>query len=322
MGIRKDVKKPVSGREEEKDFVIDLTGVEILPNTEKMVYAPLGIRSPGDIMGAKLETLVAGYERGAYMDTFLEIRKFILVNRTACLGFIKLSIASHIRWWIDNGRLPPEGDKKRMRAAFVEASKANTLSESYFTFATDVVKEIHGELDEDKLLEKVFLYTGEESHKVVSESGYSGTYGDGWYPALSLKDLTRLPNSGKVFYAPLELASPRTDDMQKFEELLDDFKRANYETVLEGITRILTEDRIVASCMVRLCVASQACIWYDVDARVPAFSLNDIEMVYGMLSTETTYREYLTKVLGFTHRYDDPARIKEYTWHMVNYQSE
>ncbi len=71
--------------------------------------------------------------------------------------------------------------------------------------------------------------------------------------------------------------------------------------------------------MVRLCVASQVCMWYDVDADVPPTSLNDMEMVYGMLNAPKPYRQYLIDVLRFTHRYDDISRIKEYTWHMVNY---
>ncbi len=85
------------------------------------------------------------------------------------------------------------------------------------------------------------------------------------------------------------------------------------------MTDIIARDGQVASCMVRLCVASQACIWYDLDAKVQASSLNDLQMVYGMLNTGKTYRQYLVDVLSFTHRYDDPARIKEYAWHMVHY---
>ena len=92
--------------------------------------------------------------------------------------------------------------------------------------------------------------------------------------------------------------------------------------MLEKITEIITKDNQVASCMVRLCVASQACLWYDVDAKVPPMSLNDLEMVYGLLNAKKPYRQYLTDVLRFTHKYDDPARIKEYTWHMVNYAPE
>ena len=211
MGAKKQEDTLETNPETEKDFVIVLEGVEVLPNTEKIVYAPLGIRSPGGVVGAKLETLVSGYERGAYMDTFLEIRKYILQHKTACLGMIKLSIASHIRWWLGNERIPSEGDKERMKSAFIEASKANTVTESYFTFASEIVKEIHGELPDEELIEKTKLYTGEDSPVVVSDDGYSGLYGNGWYPALSLKNLVRLPNTGKMFFPSLDLYCPQTD---------------------------------------------------------------------------------------------------------------
>ncbi len=212
MGIRKKPEKPRTEEEEAEDFVIDLRGVEVLPNTGEMVYEPLGIRSPGGVMGAKLENLVTAYESGSYMDTFLEIRKYVLQNQSACLGFVKLSIASHIRWWLDRGTLPSKGDKERMKAAFTAASKANTVTEAYFTFAADVVKEIHGDLPEDRVVEKIKLYTGEDSPVVADDEGYSGIHGDGWYPALSMKSLTRLPNTGKKLFEPLGIMCPQTDD--------------------------------------------------------------------------------------------------------------
>ncbi len=84
----------------------------------------------------------------------------------------------------------------------------------------------------------------------------------------------------------------------------------------------MTEDREVASCMVRLCVASMSCIWYDVDAKVPASNLSDLEMVYGLLNTDKPYRKYVEEALRLAHRYDDEARIKAYAYGMTHYVPE
>ncbi len=199
--------------ETERDFLLVVDdSVEVVPNNGQMVYEPLGIRSADGVIGAQLESLVHGYEQGAYMDTFLEIRRTLLQTRTTSLGCVKISIASHIRWWLAKGRLPSEGDKRRMKAAFIGASKANTVTESYFSFCCEVVKEIHGELPDEELVEKVRLYTGEDAPMAAGDEGYSGLNGTGWYPALSMKSLTRLPNTGGKLYPPLGLMCPKTGD--------------------------------------------------------------------------------------------------------------
>ena len=216
MGLFKKKEKTAAPvRDETKDMEFRLIlnkGVKLLPNTEVVVYPPLGIRSPGGICGAKLTSMLEGYERGDYEETFLEIRKYVRQNRTACLGLVKLSIAAHIRWWLEEGRIPSEGDQQRMKDAFICAAKVNTVVESYFSFCAEVAKEIDGEMDEETLIEKVRLYTGEDSPVIASDDDYSSLEGDGWYPMLSHKYLTRLPNTDRAYFKPLGLFCPATDD--------------------------------------------------------------------------------------------------------------
>lgn len=201
-------------RDDTKDMEFRLVlnrGVELLPNTETVLYPPLGIRSPGGVCGAKLVSMIEGYERGDFEETFLEIRKYIRQNRTACLGLVKLSIAAHIRWWLEEGRIPSVGDQQRMKEAFLCTARVNTVVESYFSFAAEVVKEIEGELSDEELAEKVKLYTGEDSPVIMSDD-YSGIDENGWYAMLSHKYLTRLPNTDEILFRPLGLFCPVTND--------------------------------------------------------------------------------------------------------------
>ena len=212
FGKKDKVDGPRKDDTKEMDFRIDLSkGVRILPNTETVIYPPLGIRTPGGVCGAKLVSMLEGYERGDFEETFLEIRKYIRQNRIASLGLIKLSIAAHIRWWLEEDRIPSDGDKVRMKEAFLCAARVNTVVESYFTFCAEIVKEMDRDLTDEEIAEKVKLYTGEDSPVILSDD-YSGIDENGWYPMLSHKYLTRLPNTGKVLYRPLGLFCPVTDD--------------------------------------------------------------------------------------------------------------
>ena len=204
-----------SGKDDSRDMDFRLVlnrGVRLLPNTEEIVYPPLGIRSPGGVEGAKLVSMIEGYERGDFEETFMEIRKYIRQHRVASLGLVKLSIAAHIRWWLDEDKIPSDGDKLRMKEAFACTAKVNTVVESYFSFAAEVVREIDGDISDEELAEKIKLYTGEDNPIIESEDDYTNIDGDGWYPMLSHKYLTRLPNTDKVLFRPLGLFCPDTRD--------------------------------------------------------------------------------------------------------------
>lgn len=210
---RKKHKGPVAEESQSDDFHIVLDDdSEVVSNTDEILYAPLGIRSPGGVLGAKLANFVRAYKDGYYEDTFLEIRRLVRSSDTVSLGFIKLSIACHIRWWISRGKTPNEMDRKRMKDAYIEAAKANTIVESYFSFVKEVMREAFPDADNDELGELILQYTGEVNPILVDSTDYSGLEEDGWYPMLSHKYLTRLPNTGESLFAPLDLICPDSGD--------------------------------------------------------------------------------------------------------------
>lgn len=207
----KETEEEVPQNSEDFRIVLD-SETEVVSNTGEILYEPLGIRSPGGVLGAKLKNFIKAYEEGYYEDTFLDIRRLTHNSDNISLGFIKLSIACHIRWWIGRGRIPSDGDKKRMKDAFNEAAKANTIVESYFSFIKEVMKEAFPEADDEELAENIRLYTGESNPLLKDSAEYSGLEEDGWYPMLSYKYLTRLPNTGEVLYKPLDLFCPDMPD--------------------------------------------------------------------------------------------------------------
>lgn len=92
--------------------------------------------------------------------------------------------------------------------------------------------------------------------------------------------------------------------------------------MLEGVSAIVRKERIVASCMVRLCVASQVCMWYVFDAFPTPTELSDLENTYALLNAKRSYRGYIKKVLAYAFRYDDESRFKEFARRLTVYEPE
>lgn len=85
---------------------------------------------------------------------------------------------------------------------------------------------------------------------------------------------------------------------------------------------MVRKDHIVASCMVRLCVASQISMWYVFDAKPTAMELSDLENTYALLNAKRSYRGYIRKVLAFSFKYDDESRYREFARRLTEYEPE